>query len=47
MPRSDRPLRTRLLALAGLWEEWRDPEGRVVPTCTVLTTQANELVRPE
>jgi putative SOS response-associated peptidase YedK len=36
----------RPFAIAGLWEQWQ-PEG-VEPllTCTVLTTEANELVRP-
>jgi putative SOS response-associated peptidase YedK len=35
----------RLFAFAGLWEHWQGPEGPV-ESCTVLTTQANELVRP-
>jgi putative SOS response-associated peptidase YedK len=35
----------RLFALAGLWESWRGPDG-VVESCTVLTTEANDLVRP-
>jgi putative SOS response-associated peptidase YedK len=34
-----------VFALAGLWEAWRSPEG-MLETCTVLTTQANDLVRP-
>jgi putative SOS response-associated peptidase YedK len=33
-------------ALAGLWETWAKPEGGVLSTCTLLTTQANDLVRP-
>ncbi len=33
-------------AFAGLWETWKNPEGQLVETCTVLTTEANELVRP-
>ncbi len=33
-------------ALAGLWERWQGPEGRTIESCTVLTTAANELVRP-
>ena len=33
-------------AFAGLWETWRDPEGEVVPSCTILTTEANDLLRP-
>jgi putative SOS response-associated peptidase YedK len=36
----------RLFAFAGLWERWQDPSGQTLETCTVLTTEANELVRP-
>lgn len=32
-------------AFAGLWEHWQG-EGAVVETCTILTTQANELLQP-
>ncbi|MCB9234990.1 MAG: SOS response-associated peptidase [Bacteroidia bacterium] len=35
-----------LIALAGLWESWKDPEGREIKSFTILTTQANELVQP-
>ncbi len=31
----------RLFAFAGLWENWEDPQGKVIRTCTILTTQAN------
>lgn len=34
------------LAIAGLWEHWEGPEGDVVESCTLLTTDANDLVRP-
>jgi putative SOS response-associated peptidase YedK len=30
-------------AFAGLWEHWRPPEGDPVETCTIITTDANEL----
>ena len=33
-------------AFAGLWEQWSDPEGRPLETCTILTTDANPLLRP-
>jgi putative SOS response-associated peptidase YedK len=32
-------------AFAGLWEYWEGPEGPV-ESCAILTTQANDLVRP-
>jgi putative SOS response-associated peptidase YedK len=46
-----RPLRFSLAAgacfcFAGLWTTWTGPEGEVVPSCTVVTTTANELVSP-
>jgi putative SOS response-associated peptidase YedK len=33
-------------AFAGLWEQWEDASGEVVNSCTLLTTDANELMRP-
>lgn len=36
----------RLFALAGLWEQWQSPEGVPVLSCTILTTAANDLIRP-
>lgn len=32
-------------AFAGLWDRWRDDDGDVV-SCTILTTEPNEAVRP-
>lgn len=29
---------------AGLWAKWRSPDGEPIQSCTVLTTQPNELV---
>ncbi|NMG29614.1 SOS response-associated peptidase [Aromatoleum evansii] len=34
-----------LLALAGLWERWSNPEGDTIDTFTILTTEANEAVQ--
>lgn len=35
----------RPFAFAGLWERWQGDDN-VVETCTILTTQANELLQP-
>ena len=32
-------------AFAGLWEHWEGPENLVIESCTILTTEANALVR--
>lgn len=31
---------------AGLWERWQDGEGKAIESCTILTTEANEVLRP-
>jgi putative SOS response-associated peptidase YedK len=31
-------------ALAGLWDTWRSPAGEQIRTCTLITTQPNELM---
>jgi putative SOS response-associated peptidase YedK len=33
-------------AFAGLWERWSSPHGDGRETCTILTAEANDLVRP-
>jgi putative SOS response-associated peptidase YedK len=46
-PRQPMYIRLRdggLFAFAGLWEEWRSPEGETIRTCTIITTEPNELV---
>ena len=39
--RSKRPF-----GFAGLWESWISPEGQKITTCAIVTTQANELMKP-
>jgi putative SOS response-associated peptidase YedK len=34
----------RLFGFAGLWDEWKAADGRVIRSCTILTTEANSLV---
>ena len=46
-----RPLRVAMksgepFAFAGLWDSWRDPGGDIVRSCTIITTEPNELLRP-
>jgi putative SOS response-associated peptidase YedK len=36
----------RPFAFAGLWERWHGPEDKTIESCTILTTAANDLVRP-
>jgi putative SOS response-associated peptidase YedK len=33
-------------AFAGLWERWQEPGGEPIDSCTILTTEANDLMRP-
>lgn len=39
--RNDRPF-----GFAGLWESWEGPDHSALESCTLLTTDANDLVRP-
>ncbi|NQW24239.1 MAG: SOS response-associated peptidase [SAR202 cluster bacterium] len=34
------------LAFAGLWETWKTPDGLVIQSCTILTTEANSFIQP-
>jgi putative SOS response-associated peptidase YedK len=36
----------RPFGIAGLWEHWESEEGSVIESCTLLTTEPNELLRP-
>ncbi|MGH7369454.1 MAG: SOS response-associated peptidase, partial [Candidatus Methylomirabilaceae bacterium] len=33
-------------SFAGLWEIWTSREGKELKTCTIITTEANELLKP-
>ena len=34
------------MAFAGLWEQWRSPEGEELESCSIIVTEANELMKP-
>jgi len=33
-------------AFAGLWDSWEGPDGSNIKTCTIITTEPNELMAP-
>jgi putative SOS response-associated peptidase YedK len=33
-----------LFAFAGIWDSWHSPDGSAIPSCTVITTQPNDLM---
>jgi putative SOS response-associated peptidase YedK len=33
-------------AMAGLWDRWQSPDGSEILSCTIITTEANVLVKP-
>jgi putative SOS response-associated peptidase YedK len=33
-------------SFAGLWEAWTSPEGEEVRSCTIITTEANDVLKP-
>ena len=35
-----------LFAFAGVWDQWKDPSGTRLTTCSILTTTANEVTSP-
>jgi putative SOS response-associated peptidase YedK len=50
-PRGKQPYYIRLregdvFAFAGLWEHWEGPDGKVIESCTIIVTNANEVLRP-
>ncbi|MDR7000312.1 SOS response-associated peptidase [Neobacillus niacini] len=48
--RSKKPMRIKLksnhlFAMAGIWETWKSPDEKPLFTCSVITTQPNELMK--
>ena len=39
--RDDRPF-----AFAGLWDAWEGPDHQAIDSCTIITAEASDLVRP-
>jgi len=35
-----------IITFAGIWETWKSPEGKIHKTCSIITTQPNEIVKP-
>lgn len=35
-----------VFAMAGLWERWKSPEGSVTDSFTIITTEANDFMKP-
>src|SRR6266700_1460833 len=33
-------------AFAGLWDQWKNPEGQQIRTCTIITTNPNDVLVP-
>jgi putative SOS response-associated peptidase YedK len=34
-----------VFAFAGLWDTWHSPDGSVLQSCTIITTEPNDLIR--
>jgi putative SOS response-associated peptidase YedK len=46
VPMFIRPKSQRLLGLAGLYDVWAPPQGEAITSCTIVTTSANDFMRP-
>ena len=36
----------RPIGFAGLYSDWRPPEGETIRTCTIVTTEPNDIIKP-
>ncbi len=41
-----RPKNDELFSFAGLWDSWTAPSGETINSCTIITTEANDLIKP-
>ena len=46
IPHYIRMAKDRAFAFAGLWETWHGTDGSALDSCTIVTTEANDLMRP-
>jgi putative SOS response-associated peptidase YedK len=35
-----------VFAFAGLWDTWTAPDGQIIQSCTIITTEPNDTLRP-
>ena len=40
------PGNEELLFFAGIYDSWTDPDGSFIPSCSIITTEANALMQP-
>lgn len=40
-----RPIADGYFGLAGIWDHWQGEDGDVIESCTIITTEANKLMR--
>jgi putative SOS response-associated peptidase YedK len=36
----------KMTVMAGLWDVWKSPSGETIKSCTIITTDANDLLSP-
>lgn len=41
-----KPKKDKLFSFAGLWDSWSAPSGETIHSCTIITTEANDLIKP-